>query len=246
MYRRTQLRLNLVSTSPAKDVDVLVVIPAHNESHTVAGAVTAVLAAARHAGITLRLLVVADACTDHTAHAALAAGAEVLVIDSNNVGAARAAGFTLGLSEGTRGAEPGYPLWLGTTDADSHVPLDWFQKQAAHRNRGADVVIGTVCLAPETGADPLGEAWAADYRAKITAGAHDHIHGANLAFSAAAYTAVGGFRDLAADEDVDLVERLRSSEAHIMTVTDMPVMTSRRTTGRVPRGFARTLGAMPA
>lgn len=243
---RTRLRLNLVSTSPAKDVDVLVVIPAHNEADTVAAAVTAVIAAGRHADVALRLVVVADACTDHTARVARSAGAEVLVIDSNNVGTARAAGFTHVLSERTPEPGPRHRFWLATTDADSHVPLDWFQKQATYRNLGADVVIGTVCLAPEPGADPLGKAWADDYGAKITAGVHDHIHGANLAFSAAAYSAVGGFGDLAADEDVDLVARLRASRAHIMTVTDMPVMTSRRTTGRVPRGFARTLGAMPA
>lgn len=238
-----------------QDPQTIVVIPAHDEAETIAAALDSVQASARLADVRLRLLVVADACTDATADIARAAGAEVLEIDANNVGAARAAGFDYALTNPGDAAGPPASAdapqaaagqWLATTDADSHVPLDWFAKQAEHRDRGADVVVGTVLLTPVPGADPVGLAWAADYAQKITGTRHSHIHGANLAFTARAYLAVQGFRSLADDEDVDLVARLRRSDAVLVTATDMPVMTSRRTTGRTPRGFAQTLGALNA
>ena len=232
---------------------MIVVIPAHDEAGTIGAALTSVDGAARQAEVRLRLIVVADACTDGTATIAHAAGAEVLEIDANNVGTARAAGFEHALtspgatdSQAGPRASPAVAPWLATTDADSHVPLDWFAKQAEHRGRGADVVVGTVILTPVPGADPVGLAWAAEYAEKITGSRHSHVHGANLAFTAPAYLAVQGFRRLADDEDVDLVNRLRRSDAVVVTATDMPVMTSRRTTGRTPRGFAQTLGALHA
>lgn len=227
---------------------MITVIPAHDEAETIAAALTAVRASARLARVPLRLIVVADACADETAMIARSAGAEVLEIDANNVGAARAAGFHHVLSgpSPVREAPTAGGQWLATTDADSHVPLDWFAKQAAHRRRGADVVVGTVILAPVPGADPVGLAWAVEYAQKISGEEHHHIHGANLAFTARAYLAVQGFRSVTDDEDVDLVTRLRGSAATVVTATDMPVMTSRRTTGRAPRGFAQTLGALHA
>ncbi|GAA1165121.1 glycosyltransferase [Nesterenkonia sandarakina] len=226
----------------------IVVIPAHDEATTVGAAVTSVQASARRAALRLRLIVVADACADATAPTARAAGAEVIEIGANNVGAARAAGFTHALSTTgpDTGSHPGALPWLATTDADTQVPLDWLAKHAAYRDRGADVVVGTVLLAPVDGEDPVGRAWAEEYAEKITASGHRHIHGANLGFSAHAYLSVQGFRSLADDEDVDLMARLRLSGAVIVTATDLPVVTSRRTTGRAPRGFARTLGALNA
>lgn len=241
-----------MSAAAAPELDVLVVIPAHDEAAMVFAAVTAVRAAADHAHTALRLILVADACRDATATLAREAGAEVLEIDAHNVGTARAAGFRHGLSTAPAGpgAAPSNPRttrpWLATTDADSQVPLDWFTRQKAHRSQGADVVIGTVSLDPRLGEDPLGCAWASDYTGKFTPGGHGHIHGANLAFSADRYLDIQGFRSLEADEDVDLVRRFREAGARIVTATDMPVLTSRRTTGRVPRGFAQTLGALPA
>ncbi|WP_218221197.1 glycosyltransferase [Nesterenkonia sp. Act20] len=241
-----------MSAAAAPELDTLVVIPAHDEAATVLAAVTAVRAAADHAGALVHLIVVADACSDATAALAREAGAEVLEIDAHNVGAARAAGFRHGLratAPGPGSLRPGSQTaapWLATTDADSQVPLDWFSRQSAHRNRGADVVIGTVSLDPRVGKDALGRAWACDYTGKFIAGGHGHIHGANLAFSAESYREVQGFRSLEADEDVDLVHRFRAAGARIATATDMPVLTSRRTNGRVPRGFAQTLAALPA
>ncbi len=241
-----------MSAAAAPELDVLVVIPAHDEAATVFAAITAVRAAAEHARTALRLILVADACSDATATLAREAGADVLEVDVHNVGAARAAGFRHGLSTELAGpgAAPPNPRrtrpWLATTDADSQVPMDWFSRQSAHRNLGAEVVIGTVSLDPRIGDDALGRAWASDYTGKFTPGGHGHIHGANLAFSGDRYLDVEGFRNLDADEDVDLVHRFREAGARIVTATDMPVLTSRRTTGRVPRGFAQTLGALPA
>lgn len=56
---------------------LLVLIPAHNEGRTISQTIHSVLTATRAAGVNARVLVGADACSDDTAAAAKAAGAEV-------------------------------------------------------------------------------------------------------------------------------------------------------------------------
>ena len=67
-----------------------VVVPAHNEEELLPACLAALREAAGVAGVPVRLLVVADACTDATAAVAAAGGAEVIRIRARNVGAARA------------------------------------------------------------------------------------------------------------------------------------------------------------
>jgi hypothetical protein len=70
---------------------------------------------------------------------------------------------------------------------------------------------------------------------------HDHIHGANMGFSARAYWRAGGFRTLPTHEDVDLVERFEAAGYRIHRDTDLSVITSARTNARAPLGFAHHL-----
>ena len=98
-----------------------VVVPAHDEVRLL----PACLAALRVASMALpampvRLVVVADACTDGTAELARRAGAAVLETSARNVGAAREAGMREVLSRIS--CRSPASVWLATTDADTIVP----------------------------------------------------------------------------------------------------------------------------
>jgi glycosyltransferase involved in cell wall biosynthesis len=110
----------------------LAVIPARNEGLTVAEVVTGV-----RAYTPCDVLVVDDASTDHTARAAGYAGATVISL-VNQLGAwgATQAGIRYAHRNGYR--------TLITLDADGqHLPYQLPALLAAHRESGANVVIGT-------------------------------------------------------------------------------------------------------
>jgi glycosyltransferase involved in cell wall biosynthesis len=178
----------------------------------------------------VRVLVVADACTDSTAAIARAHGCSVICIESRNVGMARAAGADWLIRRGAR--------WLCCTDADSRVPENWIEAQLAC---ASDAVCGTV------GVDDWHEhpehvvlAFRRDYQDRD---GHRHIHGANLGVSTSAYRRAGGFPDKVAHEDVGLVHALIGQQANIAWVRDPRVMTSARRLARAPEGFAAWLRA---
>ncbi|GAA4924508.1 glycosyl transferase family 2 [Actinomycetospora succinea] len=207
-------------------IAVGVVVPAHDEEDLLADC----LAGLRHAAAAVadrarvRVLVVADACTDRTAEVARAHGVEVLPVAARNVGRARAAGASALL---------GSIDWLATTDADSVVPPGWL---VAQLDAGADAWVGTVEVLDWRG---LPGAVPARYRASYEAGdPHRHVHGASLGVAAGVYRAVGGFPALATGEDVALVERLDRGGHHVVRDRTQPVVTSARTEGRAPGGFA--------
>ncbi|MEJ2865055.1 glycosyltransferase [Actinomycetospora flava] len=210
-------------------IDLGVVVPAHDEEDLLADC----LAGLRHAAAAVadrarvRVLVVADACTDRTGEVARAHGVEVLTIAAHNVGRARAAGAAVLIDTVD---------WLATTDADSVVPREWLAAQLAAAARGADAWVGTVEVVDWSG---LPGAVSARYRADYEGGdPHRHVHGASLGVAAAAYRAVGGFPALATGEDVALVGRLERTGHRLVRDRAHPVVTSARTEGRTPGGFA--------
>lgn len=217
------------------------VVPAHDEAVLLPGCLAALGRAIERAGAPVRLIVVADACGDDTADIAAAAGAEAVVIGERNVGRARAAGFGRALDAGAGG------LWLATTDADSRVPPGWLRWQLRHAAAGADLVVGTVEVDDWSGwPGPLASRYERRYRANVAAHRHEHVHGANLGFSAAAYVAAGGFPGLAHDEDRALVGRVRAGGGRVVTDARCPVLTSARPDGRAPHGFAAHLQSLAA
>ncbi len=136
-------------------------------------------------------------------------------------------------------------LWLATTDADSLVPPDWLQRQLCHAAAGAWVVAGTITV--EDWANRPQQIRELAQRA-YQHGPHRHIHGANLAFAAAAYVAVGGFSPLATGEDVGLVAAFTAAGFSVCWARDLPVVTSARVVSRAPLGFAdylNNLGRTP-
>jgi len=116
------------------------------------------------------------------------------------------------------------------------VPPDWLAAQLDARDRGADAWVGTVQVVDWTG---LPGAVPDRYRAAYEDGdPHRHVHGANLGIAAHAYRAVGGFPALETGEDVALVGRLDRGGHRVVRDRAHPVVTSARTEGRAPDGFA--------
>ena len=210
---------------------IAVVVPAHNEAEHIGECLASLERAAQCArlcGEPVLRLVVLDDCSDATGPIARRAGAAVLAVQAQNVGAARAAGAELALARGAR--------WLAFTDADSVVAPDWLAEQLA---LDADAVCGTVAVR-EWGS--YGARMQAHYERTYTdADGHQHIHGANLGVSADAYRRVGGFKPLASSEDVALVEALRAAGARIAWSARPRVETSARRNFRAPLGFGATL-----
>lgn len=214
---------------------IAVIIPAHNEADALPRCLNAVQLAARAAegaGHRVEVLVVLDRCDDDSARIAAAHGVGTLEVNVRNVGQARRAGAALMLERGAH--------WLACTDADSCVPPDWLLCQL---DCAADAVCGTVHVEqwqPEQNA-----AFQALYLSRYQAREdHRHIHGANLGVCARAYQRVGGFPPLALNEDVELVNALMASGAHIVWTARNSVSTSSRLDSRARGGFGDYLKSL--
>jgi len=208
-------------------VRTIIVIPARNEAPLIGRCLQSVQNA-RQPGCSV--IVVADCCTDDTASIARSfAGVEVIELEVANVGEARRAGIDYGL----QGAD-----WIATTDADSVVPVNWISDQRRLARAGSDVVVGTVRPDAADLTPAQLRAWSARHN---PARPNGHVHGANLGIRASAYVEVGGFRPLVEHEDVDLVERLRAHGKTITPANSSEVLTSGRSFGRTPGGYARYL-----
>ena len=210
---------------------IAVLIPARDEAQRIRECLHSVAAAVDNCPIAASITVVADNCTDDTAHIARAfPRVTAIEISAGNVGIARATAAAHALSA-TR-VSPG-SLWLANTDADSVVPDNWLTSQADIADRGYDIVIGTV--RPDSREYPLDaqREWA---RTHIAGRPNGHIHGANLGVRASAYLDADGFRPIPEHEDVDLVERLARFRS--IASDDAEVITSARLAGRTPGGYA--------
>lgn len=221
---------------------VAVVIPARNEGERLAACLSSVRRALRplqRRDITTSIVVLLDSCTDDSAEV-VARFAEVMRVHAffASVGAARAAGVRWALDR-----LPTTPdrMWIASTDADSTVPRAWLTDQLALADSGADVVLG--------GVEPVWSELSAIQRAEWQRTHPDgvavgNVHGANLGVRASAYLAAGGFETVTEDEDVRLVEALRSGGAGVATSTGAPVRTSGRSIGRAPSGYAGYLRSL--
>ncbi|MBE7701040.1 glycosyltransferase [Oerskovia sp. Sa1BUA8] len=228
-------------SAPDRVTRVAVVVPVNDEEELLPrclGALEGAVARLRaeRPVVPVAVVVVLDACTDGSARIARSSPFTVVETRHRRVGAAR--------REGVRAASAllgrGRPerSWIASTDADSAVPPHWLLHQVALAERGADLVVGTV--RPDF--DDLSPAQRAAWLATHPVGhANGHVHGANLGVRGDVYRAAGGFPALAEHEDVDLVARARAVGARVVAADDGCVLTSGRSVGRTPGGYARHL-----
>lgn len=218
---------------------VVVVVPARDEEWLIGRCLTALVAAsqaltAQDPEVSVRLVVVADACTDATeTRCREFVEVEVISTSLGRVGAARALGVErglVGLSD-----EDLEHTWIANTDADSAVPVNWLTHQMELADAGVDVMIGTVTPDP---AELTETQWGTWRRTHSSTTPNGHVHGANLGLRASHYRAVGGFEPLDEHEDNHLVNRLRELDAVIVPSNLGDVLTSARLVGRTPGGYA--------
>lgn len=222
-----------------------VVIPARNERARLPACLRAVLTAALCTPIPVVIVVVLDSSNDGSAELAGQYGPDVHFVSVNvrNVGTARAVGF--GYARSLCGDDT--ECWYATTDADSRVDPGWLVHQL---EQGADMVLGVVRVndwryQSADFANRYVQAYASDGDGTGQEKCHhDHIHGANMGFSARAYWRVGGFRTLSSDEDVDLVARFEAAGYCVHRDAELSVITSARLQARAPHGFAHRLSQL--
>ena len=227
------------AAAPRRYSHAAVVIPAHNERANLPSCLRAVLTAALCAPVPVTVVVVLDASDDDSAELAGRYGTDVhfVRVEARNVGAARAAGFDFVRTQ----CGSDIDSWYATTDADSTVEPDWLVRQL---DCGANMYLGLVRIADwrRHGVE-VARRYLRAYNQRIN-GEHDHVHGANMGFDSDSYWAVGGFHALTSGEDVELVERFQAAGYRIRRDTAQSVVTSARTKGRAPRGFAHHLRSL--
>ncbi|MEQ8767633.1 MAG: glycosyltransferase family 2 protein [Planctomycetota bacterium] len=114
-----------------------VLIPAHDEEHTIAGCVRSILRS-RYPRDRFDVYVVADNCRDATAERAAAAGARVVIRDEPS---RRGKGYALNFLAAHLRELPGYDGWV-FFDADSHVDRHCLAWLARELSAGASCVQG--------------------------------------------------------------------------------------------------------
>lgn len=221
---------------------LVVAMPARDEEARIARALDAIGRSAtvllrRDASATVTVVVAADGCSDRTAAIARSAGAVVVEIASQQVGAARRAAIAQGLRLRPDTA------WIANTDADSRVPPGWLSAQAEAARGTVDLLLGAVRPDPDELSRELLRRWR---RAHPATDDHAYVHGANLGIRADVYRSAGGFAEVAVHEDVGLVERCRALGATVRSTARHPVTTSARTVGRTPGGFSGYLNSLGA
>jgi glycosyltransferase involved in cell wall biosynthesis len=206
------------------------VIPAHNERGRLPACLASVREAADRVAIPVDVVVVLDACTDDSRQV-IGPPFRTVSINAGNVGAARAAGFA------RVGSRAGRNTWFATTDADSQVPATWLERQVIHHQDGVEAAVGTVRVDWRHHSGTTRRRYEQCYDRAEPNAPHGHVHGANLGIRADTYWRVGGFRQLAQGEDVDLVERLQRDGARMAWDRKNSVLTSDRTDARAAGGF---------
>jgi cellulose synthase/poly-beta-1,6-N-acetylglucosamine synthase-like glycosyltransferase len=120
------------TSSPSKIQAVGIIIPARNQSETIAKCIHSLFASNSHSGWrnSLWIVVVADACTDDTAkvaRVALGAFGQVLEVSARSGQAAHQIG-SRSVMEHFRDV-PRHTLLLASADATAELPRDWIEAQ---------------------------------------------------------------------------------------------------------------------
>ena len=225
---------------------MVVAIPARDEAATIRSCLGSIAEAARRCSVPVVVAVAADACHDDTASSARAWSTPHLpvhVVEGRWLGAGRARAAAVEAALAALGPVDPSTVWIVNTDADCVVPPSWLQRHVRHADGGVQAVAGTVGLDPATACRTLLARFTAAY--ELLGDSHRHVHAANLGVRAAAYTSVGGWsRHTVVGEDHELWRRLTGAGLEVSQPTDVGVITSDRTIGRVHGGFASALAKL--
>jgi glycosyltransferase involved in cell wall biosynthesis len=225
---------------------VVVAIPARDESATIRSCIHSVDQAAAEVGLPVLVVVAADSCNDNTFAIARDTPTEfcrLVVIDGmwGRAGAARAAAVRHGLDLVPHECTP---VWIANTDADCVVPTMWLRTQLELATE-LDVVAGIVELDPGSTAPEMFNAFTETYI--LDGDHHGHVHGANIGICSAAYLSVGGWcLETVVGEDHVIWNALRDLGHRSRQTTGVRVITSARTRSRVEGGFATDLDNLDA
>ena len=228
-------------------------VPVRNEEALLPQLLDAIAAQVEVPGVAVTLCLLLDACEDRSAEIATRFAATVPVrvriaarnaTGQPNAGRARRAAMRLGQAA-MRGCRTAALL---TTDADSRPARDWIA--AACRSLAeCDLVAGRIVRdADDTspGQDRLEAYYDRLYALRRhhdplawePAPGHHQVGGANLAFRAAAYRALGGFAPVPAGEDGAIVDAAERLGLRVRRDRAVLVETSGRHHGRAVRGLA--------
>ncbi|MET0325874.1 MAG: glycosyltransferase, partial [Ilumatobacteraceae bacterium] len=225
---------------------VVVAIPARDEAGAIAACLASIAEAVRRCPVPVCVTVAADACHDDTAAIARSLSSPevpVHVVEGRWLGAGRARAAAIDAAMTDLGELDPATVWIVNTDADCIAAPGWLQRHVAHAAGGAHAVAGTVGLDSRSTPTSLLALFTASY--ELHGDTHRHVHAANLGVRADAYRAVGGWsRHTVVGEDHELWRRLQSAELVLRQPTDVAVVTSHRTIGRVHGGFASALAKL--
>lgn len=161
-----------------------------------------------------------------------------MTTSAGRVGAARRIGLRYALD--VLDSDPAR-CWIANTDADSLVAENWLTAHLALAAHGADLVLGTVTPSRDELVPITFDTWSARHPQHD---GHPYVHGANLGIRGETYLRVGGFPPVAEHEDVELTMAVRRLGGQVISTASCPVITSGRTVGRTPGGFAGYLAAL--
>ena len=207
-----------------------IVIPAHDEEEYLSACLQAVQNAILQLHpVVVEVVVVLDNCSDHSLSIVQQHHVNWLACNYGCVGQARDLGIRHLIAQGA--------TWIACTDADSCVDLHWLQYQMHHQP--TDAICGTVSLDKINHLSINAQRrYFEHYQDRM---GHQHIHGANLSFSAQVYIEVGGFEPRSCHEDVAFVQKLIQSQYNIVWSNLVRVTTSSRLSARAPQGLSHFL-----
>jgi cellulose synthase/poly-beta-1,6-N-acetylglucosamine synthase-like glycosyltransferase len=226
--------------------DVVAVVPARNEEELISSTIESIVDAIHDASSRVArysIVVVADRCVDGTADVARAAlGLHPLstVTECFDANVARARSIGVATARMKLGQVMAARTWIANTDADTVVPHDWISRQLCAADTGVEALAGIIDIDDFPGLPPQAAVhFDRSYtRLLPTVGDHQHVHGANMGLRLDVYDRAGGWGKLSRSEDRDLWTRLQRIGARTVAPTDLRVVTSGRSVGRVAGGFA--------
>lgn len=179
-------------------MDISIVIPSYNEEHNIAACLKAIKAQ-KFKG-SFEVIVVDGKSTDHTVEIASKYADTVIQQKSKYISGARSDGYAIAKGR----------IFV-STDADCIPDDNWLDEiQKSFDNKNVVCVFGDLIPSRKTVAYRLMFFFGnIAIHIASTTGLHQNLCGANSAFLADSYRAIGGYKIIPISEDVDLGERLK-------------------------------------